>query len=913
MATGQQLWSGPVADPSSTHLAFCGGILDGRVTVRVDQRSTLELSVQADRDWLRLLRPAQVIYLPTALPDYPEWRVASWTRGFVGTEETWRISCAPIHSVLADTGPVTQVAGRRVLRNAGGLNLLLRQYLVSHLLAHLSRRGIDWIERGETQSDQAFDSSWEGDTAKALLRRWHEDDLGLEWRLRPVYDGTRVEKYMLDSVEETGSGAAEPFVVEGRNLVAFEEQAERPGLYNVLQPVGVLPEGAEERAGIEEATWRVAAKNGNVLTLEARQGGPGPVLEDGQLEGAYLLLPDGSLEEVTGTVAPDTVTVADAAEVDEGDDVMFVADAAGLQLRELESPSGIAETAGQRIVGTTEQDFRGERNWLGNPLMSDWPSPLDLSAPLLGKGLATGSAGTPDVAFPAHPNTTIPAGSVVLRLTPSVTSFARVDGDDTSGASEIRGRWSRTSSEVQTDGSGEVGLPIGSGLAVVEHANYYVYPPDMPMPEGWAINDGLEQDRNVVLPYSAEDRGSVVTALADGAQNFTLEAKHPSIAIKGVDPPDREFRYGDQIRREGADGYLIVAQNAAAVAGAVTLAVFPERTLGTSPNLADEAEVTVHRSGADTPATPRPAIWGYGQGGAVGDRQWVGPDSLVWAPGGRSVWARVELTVINQRSQAIDLSDASLPNFEVVDVTGAPSSLGFLAAEDRTIAASSSERITMALQLTPEEDVLLRIGGASVRNAAAGRTAFSAAVLCVWEGATIYIGEAADVPLVEGSHGTPFWQRANRVLHSRRYLPVQYRGSVLEMSEDSGVRVTSPAFTLGGYVIVRIPGWITAQRLRTMEMSWNPFSSEGWAEREVVWGTVRERLSDRVVRQTPQTQFVDVDVGVTVDLTTGEGRTRRTAITSPRPPSAPGTSRMLVRPGDDPQDFPDELDQVIIV
>lgn len=547
-STAIQLWSGPRWAADSQLVAFASDVVTLSSRLRLGQDHELNMTVERSADWLSEIRPGRHLWMPSLSPQAPEWRLDSRsvsTTGVVGLR--W----IGVRSYLGELGPVVAERGRGEVSNLRGVNLSALNYLSTFILPFLARRGVDWIGIGTVDRPRQFELAWEGLSVPDLLDLIATQAEG-EWWLQPVQGG-----YLLDLVERTGGDAEEVWVSEGVDLLELRRNQPMGNLTTVIRPMGKPSTGGEpSRSTLAENAWRVAGLDGATVQLAHHRGGRGPILEDGQFASAipgvaphgYGLMWGGTVSPISGSAAPDLVTVDDPSGLAVGEDAMIVLlDEAGeaLGLTELPSPSGIAVSG--VIVRPMDTQLGGSRNWAANPFLRGGEG----QEVAVGRW-ASGTGSTIEVTdLPA--DTVFPAGSQVM-----------VTGSGAGGIGPLHYlQGSRLASDATSNGSGEATLSLVSGLSATPSISLppvRILPPPT-LPAGWEDVDGGGATARMATALIRSTARAVLNASTVGAHNFAASSPYilRRVALEGLAAGDRIYP-GDLIQAASGLGMMAMEE-----------------------------------------------------------------------------------------------------------------------------------------------------------------------------------------------------------------------------------------------------------------------------------------------------------------------------------------------------------------
>lgn len=832
--------------------------IEGTMTRRLDQSHELQIRVPRQAAWLSDATVRDVIRVETVWGGIFEWRIAS-VEDSVGDDNAVTVKGDPIHVDMTDVGFIKfEQIGGITEYNLGGVDEFVKVYIDTYVLPTLSDAGISWITRGTVDLNNQYSISWERWTPQRLMRRLQEET-GLEYQLRR-HGAT---DYKIDLVTEIGASLDTVLVSDQRNLRALIRERQREGLYTVIQPMGLKPASAEERAGIGFARWEVTGVSSNVLTLADRNGGAGPLIEDDQFVGKYVLKTDGTLTEITDSdFSAMTVTVSDASGISVGDDVEIRKDSSGTLLTELESPSGASAIG--RVVGTYESGDRGEANYIPNPFATDWASKPDA---IWGQVDGAHSSGSTSVALKNLPASYDLKNGDPLAI-PNETHQNHIDADAT------------------TDGSGNVTVTLSGGsptLAGDEYVAIHQIVGDEP--DGWTFNQ-IGGDVNHAFGYYDPDETTDLTGKVDGAVSSDVR-----IDLDGLTSGD-EIHYGDWLL-SSTDALLGVVLNEETVDGTGAATVVIDRAVAVS----DNDDITVARPGAFANRTFTNLAM-LPPADVVGPVQLETPSITVkQVEGIDTIWVSAGLTVAAAEAITVDTTSSNYTGPELIlrDTSGG-TDLTSVKWDGGDLAAQSEHNVILraSYSMTGDATVAARINGLESATNIAATPPASAPTFVRW--VMVHVGVEGSAPPVWGSHATQLWQDGNRRLDERKGWPTTYEVSAREMTELWDVDPAEEAMQLGGSIRLFSPEIDLDQTIRIKEITYDLTDAQNT---QIVLDTARSRLSTQVRQAKPVSLFVDVDTTVTAD-----DEVQQTVTTSEDPPTKEGTRRTIGDPdtteGDNP-------------
>jgi hypothetical protein len=646
----------------------------------------------------------------------------------------------------------------------------------------------------------------------------------------------------------TVGGVVETVVAkEGHNILSLARQRNREKLFTAIRPVGLLPTGSDDRANIGYATWRVTGVTGDVVEVEAHNGGDGPILEDGQHVGRYLEAADGTFWEIEDSDFGDqsfTLETGGGASFAVLDDVMIVATDTGQLMTDLVSPSGVAQFG--YVQGVSQGRDLGHRNWVRNPAFGQWPNRF-ISVPMLGDGNQFGTT----FDFKG-----LPAGYQAFAGDQVVfnAGFAR-----------------NITADATADGSGNITLSVAGGsVTVTNNFGHTLARVSSRMPAPWAVTLASQPAIVAVGRHGAINQACNV----DGAV-----ASSASVALKNL-PANFTIPAGTRIGpvwsvlesiSDGSGNAIVQIRNAASgtFSDNQSLVLLRPALSGTGyaiGSLSHFASGTYHQNFYFRALGPTEIVTLTAQFGA-----WIGnPDAFTnWGGvGADTVGAKVILQ--NSTGTQIEAADPALINFDTADKL-----------------ESASSQLSRALASGE-----YRFAIEPPSSTAVG--AFWANLSCM-----VHIGAEA-VPFVDGSAATRLFQEGNLALLASRQWPATYTARVAEIESAWGLPADSPALSVGNFIRLRSPSLDEDTLLRITQIEFNPLNP---SDKILTLDADPERITQIAARARPRAVFVNVDV--TVD---NDGRARETVLVSDTPPAlVVGVERFVVPAGTEAPTTPTAL------
>jgi len=806
-----------------------------RVRYALDGRDILSFAVPATSDLRELLTARRVIELKPRGESTSEWLISRVTEA-AGPEGNgiFVIECDPIRVILGDAGMIEFVeVGGQSYTNLGGLNGTARNFLRTFAIEHLTRRDITWVVNGTIEPVQQFDFSWDALTPLALIEGIAKET-GTEWSLR---DNPAQSRYEIDLVERVGGQIEQVEARDGLNILQLQTSRNRERLFTSIRPSGGLAQGAEERANIGWATWRVADVTGDVIEIEPRGGGFGAILEDGQHVGLYLEAADGTFHEIEDSDEGDqslTLETGAGASFAVDDDVQIVADDQGTLLTSLESPSGVS--AFGFVQGQATGRALGHRNWIRNPFLSDWPV-----KPLQTPARADGSQFGATLNFKdLPPNFEVLADDIIVLA---------------------GGNTTRITAPATADGSGNITVTIASATSVVANQGQTFVRFTGRLPRAWEMTNTLQP------PIFAASRHEEVNEACnvDGARTADSQ-----VALKNL-PADFKIPAGTSL----TDQVLITEDAQANGSGLVTVKVRP----ASSGTFSDNQALTLRR----------PAL--AGDGVVVGGVTFSSTGPLRQNFYIRTLKATDTVSMVARFAGWLDTPDAFRDWGNTGDDSVGPF-VHFQTSTGSNIALGNNGNVEFSTAYevyTTQSTATATVASGEYRMAVFPPTSTAQGAKWWLLSTMVYLG-TVQPPFVEGSAATPLFQEGQLALLASRQWPATYTVRLSEIVSEWGLDPLSSSLGLGNFIRLRSPSTGVDAILRIVAIEFDPTDP---SEKIFTLDSDPERISTLTSKARPRAVFVDVDITVDED-----GRARETVLVSESPPvAAPGSERFVVPEG----------------
>lgn len=741
-------------------------VIEGQPELSIDYSGGFNLRVVESARWFPAAEIGRVLRVDLASGLTSEWRI-NFIGDAGGIESSKWIRCEPGALDLA------RRCGFLVYRTPGGLTrmahgavqLAPHQFIDTFLLPSLEHYGVTWYERGVIESTKRIDLTFERWTPWQLMVAL-SDATGLEWQERRIGD----TGLALDLVEQIGGNAEPVYLSTDKNLLRLVRTFDGGELATAVVMKGAAYGGDGERWGIEHAAWRVADKSGNTLTLEAHNGGPGPIAFRDQLVGRFVQRPDGTLTQVVSSDTNQQVRVEDASGINVGDDVVFVEDSAGSLMYELRNPTS---AHGLSVATYTDNELRGERNHIIDPLFERWdPSSTDFQ---WCKVVGLGGDQYRYQLSGLRPGTVINVGDIVL--------YGIATPPNYSGARKVVAGGT-------VDGAGEVEITLNGGISVLSLPASVIVVTGHTLPSRW-------EGSTTVFPRPRS--GMSVPAVVDGNHTFTdSDGWTGTLSLRGL-PPGMPIYFGDGIN--GLSFYPPSRQTRGVAMSQAVVGPDGKVTLITSQPVEapDGAPVTL----------VRPEI--FAPGGDQMVYQWssspmVYPVRINHYPGMPTVWFTAAFSAYLLSDRVGSTLNIAEGDFRIEVWKGGPKGL-----YDKPLAAVWNPdpvslglgevfdiTLTASLDLTESMDLEFWVYPLRANMTDYASILRYAAITVKPE------YNEGEIPF-EGSLGTDIWQEANRRLVENAKPARVYECSVLDVAEMAGFDARWNKLVPGGTLMIRDP------------------------------------------------------------------------------------------------------------
>lgn len=851
MSATFELWTAPKC-ASGSRVAVLHPVNAARATWQVDNANSLALSVQRDFPGRAQLIMNRVVRATTAAGDVSEWVVDEITeaKGDLFSQ----VTCLPLQVVLGRVLLRHTITGGRTYWNNGLTNCQAGNYLATFAIPSLEDAGIDWVSIGTIEPTIRFNLAWERWTVLELVNALAERT-SCEFVFRRNGD----TGYYIDLVEEQGSTADIILIRPDKNLLQFTRQRRSAPLRTVVVPTGAVPDGDDgEPAGIGYNAWRVSAISGLELTPEDPAGGGDPIAFDDQLNGLYVLKPDGTLTQITDTVAStQKITVASATGIAVGDHISIRADSDGTLLTELVNPAAITYFGGTphgRIVGRPEDAAaRGERNHLLNPLFATWTTKKGFY-----RAQANGIVNSTTITLKS-----LPAGLVILV-------------NDVVGSQNFSPRYVTTGGTVAGDGT--VSIIVNNSMNLADGAEVVVAAVSPP--------DSCSAYRAALAPRQI----GVAAATLDGAFNGAATTNYVALdglTVGAVVLPGDQLSYGASY----ANSAMVLVGGTVNGSGQINLVIDGAASAGDN-DAARITRLTWPSDGGDyaplLTQVPNGTRTSYLQTPSITVRY---SDDLPL------VWAHVRTNLIATQGGTLTEGGGVLPVKLALINAGTSAELASVVGEDRTIGTGEvvGETLRVAHALTASTSLALRIYPPhSSSGTPFGFRGVAAAVRWVM----LTVGADPNVPFGDGSHANVLWHLGNRTLQDTSDgEPTTYTATVADLK---AMGVNTDTLVLGGSAKVYDPELGVSTTLRMVGLAIDPFDPLNTV---VTFSRLSPKITKKLASRAAK-QFVQVNVtnNYTVDGNTIPLAETVTAVPTSSTPvdvGVDGTIRGGVAPGNE--------------
>lgn len=340
------------------------GVVRDRTTLTaravVAEEHVLNLTVPLVSSGAALLTEGRILRVEQDDDVWDEWVIQEVVRNT--QQQLVFVMAMDLSVLLSKSGVIAETDAFGVIRyNIDRTGLTPTQFITLYILPFCP----SWVSLGTIEPTETLDFGVNNQNPLAALKSLAQST-ATEFQLRR--DGTT--GYLIDLVDAIGSAAPVADLREKKNLPDTLQKRSMLEQYTRIVPLGEEIEGI--RGTMSRAVWKVFAVSSNTITLVDPSGGPGPLLEDDQLNGYYLRKPNGTLTLVNDSTAiTQQVVVADGSGLAVNDLVQFRLNSSGHDLTFMRSPSAEAEF-GALWGGLELDDIPSAHNLIPNPVCRDW-------------------------------------------------------------------------------------------------------------------------------------------------------------------------------------------------------------------------------------------------------------------------------------------------------------------------------------------------------------------------------------------------------------------------------------------------------------------------------------------------------------------------------------------------------------
>lgn len=326
--------------------------------------------------------------------------------------ETVTATCGPLRQLLTVRGLIRDGSTFRFTPGKRTVASLITTYA----LTNLSTDGLSWLSLGTTSDfPDTYDVGTLDRSNRAGLLGAIEQETGGTAVLRALYSGSTLTGFAIDLVADVSYGAPNLLWSVGAQVTQLQRTRDALRASTVTVPFSA------SAAPMEQTDWTVLSTSGTapawILLRDPISGNPWPILEDGQIIGAYLQQDDGTQSQILDSRAVDSaVQVASVGSLVAGSRVTVVTDTSGSPVLELTSPSGVAGSRGRLVatVGTKVTDVR--RNIAPNGALQTWTDDTTIT------GWTQQNSANPPQRYPLTTTQTYTGLTFAVAMGPSDTS-----------------------------------------------------------------------------------------------------------------------------------------------------------------------------------------------------------------------------------------------------------------------------------------------------------------------------------------------------------------------------------------------------------------------------------------------------------------------------------------------------------
>lgn len=821
-------------------LPCASGSLLGRIpefvvaTVTRDREGRHELRLTAPRSasWVSSLVRGSVLHTRLHNGLVFDWRVVDVTDGMgAGRAPFVEIIGDPVEVDLMDCGPVrTVTSGGLTSYAVAWTNQTPTQIITDIVIPALEDYGITWVEIGDVDPSEELTGSADMVTPAEVMATL-EKETGAHFRLR----AKGLDGYYLDLVDSLTPNDDVARVRVGVNLVDLARLRSGEDVATVIVVRGSEVGGV--RAAIGLAAWRVASITANAslwdVVLEDPDGGDGPVIINDQFVGNgvtgpgsipdhYLLLPDGSLEEILDSSSPGTFTIGDTHTLAVGDYVYICPDSAGTVLTEVSSPTGLALYG--RVCRYYDLDVTGRANLSPNPLANTWTTrPSSMGCQI--DGGVSGST-TVDIDF-GVPGFVIKAGAIFAYR---AAAFG----------TELH---ATVASQVTVDDYGEATVTLVQSVTIPDNSCAVIYN-IASLPDDWTDRAPGAPHATIFTRRPSTATGSLsATIVSVETDGVLLGGLTPGDAVYAGDKltfASGEYRHASHDAEADDDGECFVVYSTdlvstPSVAEAVTIAR-PSVPFG------DNQDAVVQLLSLSTQTQSyAPSV----EGPSVRVRAISGLDTL---------WARAAFRFANHNSgqtlnilEEGDSGELYVPEVAIWNgssevAEGAASAFDLDPGEESTVIVSTSYTVAADGNFSVRARGVLadEPDGFSTQDLRADPV-----TSLLWIELSLSEEEPTETEVASGAAARVLHQAANRTLSARHLWPSIIEITAREMVEFWDLTPAEAKLDLGQSVRLTEPTLGIDEELTVRRITWNLEDPEN---PRYVLGTAAQDYTERIVR-----------------------------------------------------------------
>lgn len=309
-----------------------------------------------------------------------EYRIVSFRETTGGEGARLEVTAVDPILDLADADLLREVSPSGIVAFDLGMIQASASEAIDTLIISRMPAEYSYFGTGTVEPTTLHDFDLQSDTPLSALEKIVAIVAPAEYRVRQT-----ASVFLIDVLTEIGGDGPVVDVRSRKNLLGLLLTDDAAQMATVVVGFGT-DDGSGSVGTLARAAWKLDNPNGDTWEITDPEGGPSPILEDGQLEGYYVVpntLSDPAVEILNTQVGnPALITLASSTGLVAGGVYELRADASGTLVSEINSPSRSAADSpdgyGRKMASVAREVFCA-RNHVPNAFFSQWTDPL--SAP----------------------------------------------------------------------------------------------------------------------------------------------------------------------------------------------------------------------------------------------------------------------------------------------------------------------------------------------------------------------------------------------------------------------------------------------------------------------------------------------------------------------------------------------------